>query len=161
MKMDKRYLAFTLALAIFFVAMPSLIRAAGQALTVQLQTTQLRAAPSFTSKPVATLSHGQSVTVLEEQAPWLMVTATGGRGWLHQNAVADRRSSLLSGSRDAAAKADAREVSMAGKGFDQQTEQAYRKGNPQGYADVEKMLRFSFRPEESMAFLAAGQGRTQ
>ena len=135
--------------------------AAGQVLVVQLQTTQIRATPSFTGKPVAALSHGQSVTVLEENGPWFLVNAPAGKGWLHQGAVIERKSTLLGGSQSAAGKVDEREVSLAGKGFDQQTEQAYRQANPRGYADLEKMLRFRYTPEESAAFLAAGQGRPQ
>ena len=131
--------------------------AAGQELIVQVQSTQLRASPSFTGKPVAAVSYGQRVTVREERNPWFLVNAPAGQGWLHRSSVSESRLTLTSGSRDAATKVDERTVSMAGKGFDQQTEQAWRQGNPNGYAEVEKMLRFTYKPEENEAFLAAGR----
>ena len=155
--MRKRYSVSILALAALLVMVWGQVLAVGQVLTVQVQKTQLRAAPSFTGKPVAALSNGQSVTVLEENSPWFMVNAPGGKGWVHQSAVAERKVSLLAGSRDAAATVDDREVSMAGKGFNQEIEQAYRKDNSKGYAAMEKMLRFNYTPEECTAFLDAGQ----
>ena len=131
--------------------------AAGQELVVQVRSTQLRTEPSFTGKPIAALSFGQRVTVREERNPWFLVSAPVGQGWLHRSAVPGTRLTLTSGSRDASAGMDERTVSMAGKGFDQQTEQAWRQKNSNGYAEVDKMLRFNYKAEESAAFLAAGK----
>jgi len=159
--MRKRHYVSILALVALLVMVSGQVLAVGQILIVKVQTTQLRTTPSFAGKPVAALSNGQSVTVLEENSPWFMVNAAAGKGWLHQSAVAERKSSLIAGSRDAAANVDDREVSIAGKGFDEQIEKVYRKDNSKGYSAMEKMLRFNYTPEESMAFLSAGERSTK
>jgi hypothetical protein len=156
--MGKVYSLCLLVLAVFLFTVATVL-GAGQELLVQVQSTQLRASPSFTGRPVAALSYGQKVTVREERDPWFQVTTPAGQGWLHKSAVSENRLALISGSKDAQAKVDNRTVSMAGKGFDQQTEQAWRQGNPKGYAEVDKMLRFTYKPEDNEAFLAAGRVR--
>ncbi|MCL1915197.1 MAG: SH3 domain-containing protein [Desulfovibrionaceae bacterium] len=135
------------------------VLAAGRELVIQVQSVQLRAAPSFTGKPVGFVFNGQKVTVQEERDPWFLVSGSSRQGWLHKSAAAENRLSLFSGSQDAAARTDERTVSMAGKGFDKETEQGWRKDNPNGYAGVDKMLRYSYSPEESAAFLYAGRGQ--
>ena len=153
--MNKAYSLCITILAVFLLL--GMIWAAGQELVIQVRSTQLRTEPSFTGRPAAVLSFGQRVTVRDERNPWFLVSAPAGQGWLHRSAVSESRLSLTSGSRDASAGVDERTVSMAGKGFDKQTEQAWRQENPNGYAEVEKMLRFNYKPEDNESFLAAGR----
>jgi hypothetical protein len=156
----KRFLF--LILACVAPAQPAL---AADAYTVQVRETRLRATPSFTGKILGLLAFGQEVTAEKEENAWILVKAKAGAvkgpGWLHRSALAEKQLSLLSGGRDAQARVDEREVSMAGKGFDRQTEQAYRAGNPRGYAQVEAMQKRGYTPEESVAFLNAGKGGTR
>ncbi len=131
--------------------------AAGQSMTVRAREVQLRSTPSFTGKLTAKLLYGQSVSVLEENGPWLKVSAAGDTGWLHQGALSSRPLNLASGGADASAKASDREVTMAGKGFNAQVEQAYRRNHPEGYAQMEEMLKLNYSPKELSDFLAAGK----
>ena len=154
--LHKAYSACIPILAVFLLL--GMIWAAGKKeLTIRVQSTQLRAEPSFTGKPMAELTYGQRVTVEEERNPWFLVSTAAGKGWLHRSAVSENRLSLNSGSSDASAGVDERTVSMAGKGFDKQTEQAWRQENSNGYAEVEKMLRFNYKPEDNESFIAAGR----
>ncbi|MCL1889022.1 MAG: SH3 domain-containing protein [Desulfovibrionaceae bacterium] len=155
--MRKAYSMFIPLLILLLSAVA--VSAAGKELVIQVQNAQLRDAPSFTGKPVVSVSNGQKVTVREERGPWFLVSGSAGQGWLHKSAAAENRLNLFSGSRDAAARTDERTVSMAGKGFDKETEQGWRRGNPNGYAGVDKMLRYSYAPEENAAFLSAGRGQ--
>lgn len=131
--------------------------AVGQMLTVQVREIQMRASPSFTGRPGATLSYGQTVSVLEEREAWVKARGNGGEGWVHASALTDRRLSLTPGARNVSSKADEREVAAAGKGFSAEVERTYRAGHPEGYADVEAMLRFQYSPAELRAFLTAGK----
>ena len=140
--------------------------AVGQTLSVQVREVQMRTAASFTSGLAATLHYGQTVNVLEEQGAWLKVSSGGDSGWVHKNALTAQKLNLAAGGQDAAAGANEREVSMAGKGFNANTEQAYRQEHPGGYAQVEEMLKNSYPPDVLYAFLEAGrasarQGVTQ
>lgn len=139
------------------IAMTTAAWAAGQTLTVRVRETPMRSDPSFTGKPGATLSYGQTVIVLEERDAWVKARGSGGEGWVHGNALTERRLILTSGARNVSATADEREVAAAGKGFSAEVERAYREDHPAGYAEVEAMLRVRYSPAELRAFLAAGK----
>lgn len=131
--------------------------AVGQTLSVQVREVQLRTAASFSSGLGATLRYGQSVNVLEEQGAWVKVSGGGESGWVHRNALTNKPLNLSAGGQDVAAGVGDKEVSMAGKGFNAQTEQVYRQEHPGGYAQVEAMLKNSYPPDVLYAFLEAGQ----
>lgn len=150
-------LSFSFVLAMVILTMTMAAWAAHQVLTVQVREIQMRTAPSFTGRPSATLSYGQTVSVLEEQGIWVRASGAGGEGWVHRSALTDRRLELSSGARNVASKADDREVAAAGKGFTAEIERAYRQSHQDGYAQMEAMLRFSYSPTELYAFLSAGK----
>jgi hypothetical protein len=136
--------------------------AAGQRLSIQVREAQMRKSASFTSSLTTTLVYGETVTVLEERGDWRLVSAVGVTGWMHSSAFGGGGSTQYSaGSADASAKVSEREVSMAGKGFNTQVEQAYRSAHPEGYAKVDAMLRINYSPGELEAFLAAGKESRQ
>ena len=135
---------------------------AGQLLTVQVQEAQIRKSASFTSGQSAKLFYGDTVTVLEEKGDWYRVSGAAATGWIHNSAFAGGRPAQFSaGSADVSAKVSEREVSMAGKGFNSQVEQAYRAAHPGGYARVDAMLRINYSSSELEAFLAAGRASRQ
>lgn len=133
--------------------------AAGQTLTVQVRELRMRSTPSFTGGLAGPLSYGQEVNVLEEQGAWTRVQGPKSAGWVHKSALTDRQLNLASGSGDVSAEAGDREVSMAGKGFNSSTEREYRQTHPDGYGQVEAMLKITYSPEALQSFLKAGQVR--
>ena len=130
--------------------------AVGQTLSVQVRETQMRATPSFTGRTGATLSYGQLVSVLEERGAWIKARGDRGEGWIHQSALTERTLALSSGGQNVASTASNREVAAAGKGFNAETERDYRQRYPDGYAQVEAMLRYVYTPAQLQAFLKAG-----
>lgn len=153
--MHKRFFN-ALVVTAMFIAVTTTAWAIGQTLAVQVREVPMRASPTFTGRPVATLSYGQTVSVMEEKGDWVRASSAGSTGWLHVSALTERQLSLSSGGQDMTAKAGEREVAAAGKGFNAKTERAYRQGHPDGYAQVEAMLRIQYSPKELYAFLAAG-----
>lgn len=131
--------------------------AVSKTLTVQVREVQMRTAASFTSGLGSTLHYGQVVSVLESKGSWYHVDSGSGQGWVQQSALTDQRIGLSAGGQDVGAGVGDREVTMAGKGFNAQTEQAYRADHPDGYAKVEEMLRFNYPPDVLAAFLRDGQ----
>ena len=155
-----RFLMQFFIIALLLAATTAL--AAGQQLSVQVQEAQMRRSASFSGSLAATLVYGESVTVLEERGDWYRVRWAGETGWMHSSAFAGARTTAYSsGSDNVSAKVSEREVSMAGKGFNAQVEDAYRTTNPAGYAAVEAMLRINYSPGELEAFLAAGRDSRQ
>ena len=147
-------IVFTLVLALCLLLAST---AWAESLSVQTRETSLRAAPSFTSKLLATLSYGQQVDSLGQQGAWVQVKSADSSGWVHQSALTTRTLNLSSGGQASSARASEREVSMAGKGFNSSIEQEYRGQHPGGYAQVEAMLQKNYSPEQLYSFLAAGQ----
>ena len=108
----------------------------------------------------AALSYGQSVTLWEERGDRLPVSGAAVFGWLPKNAVRERGRPLAVGDQ-VPIGADAREVSLAGKGFDQPMERIWRREHPDGRAQVEARPRLNFTPQEFRAFLEDGAGGAQ
>ena len=118
----------------------------------------LRDSPSFLGKAVETLGSGTSIVLMNEEGSWAKVKAGGKQGWLPTSALRASTVSLGTGSSRAAVSAGSSEVALAGKGFTQQTEAAYRASQSgMDYATVDMMAGFVVPPEDSEAFLRAGR----
>ena len=118
----------------------------------------LRDSPSFLGKAVETLGRGTPIQLMNEEGPWAKVQAGGKHGWLPISALRAGVVSLGAGSSRAAVGASASEVTLAGKGFTQQTEASYRSSQSGlDYATVDMMAGFAVPPDECEQFLRAGR----
>lgn len=125
---------------------------------VQVRKGQLRATPSYLGAITATVSYGDALQVLESQGEWRKArSASGAVGWINQSAVTKRAVAMNAGSGDAAIKASNDEVALAGKGFNAQVEEQYRKDNAKlDFASIDRMETFGVEPQQLAAFLKAG-----
>lgn len=130
----------------------------GKTMSVQVQSAPLKEKPSPLGAVRATLSYADRVQVLEEQGPWLKVSATGGAtGWIHQSALSTKRIVLKSGDQNAQVAASSDELALAGKGFNSDVEAQFKaKHKDIDFAWVDKMLQLTLKPNDLMAFLKAG-----
>jgi SH3-like domain-containing protein len=151
--MSRRSLVVALVLVIAVVAL------AAQQLSVQVRSTGLRQRPSYLGPVTTELSYGTRVEVIETRGPWRHVRSPGGKtGWLHDSALSEKKLSLEAGATDAAVAADSDELALAGKGFNEQVERAYREDNPEvDYGWVERMSSWRVTPAESREFLQRGE----
>ena len=118
----------------------------------------LRDSPSFLGKPVETLGSGTSITLMSEEGAWAKIKAGGKQGWLPVSALRTSTVSLSAGSSRAAVGAASSEVALAGKGFTQQTEAAYRTSQSGlDYATVDIMAGFTVPSDDCEKFLRAGR----
>lgn len=126
--------------------------------SVQVRTGQLRARPSFLGPKVAEVEYADKVTILSERGPWREVTTAAGQiGWMHMSSLSDRQLTLVSGDAEAASGASGEEIALAGKGFNEQVENEYRKKNKDlDYSWVDRMEAMVVTPPEAEKFLAAG-----
>jgi len=132
--------------------------AAAGTLSVQVRSGHLRGKPSFLGRVTADVSYAERVQVLEERDPWVRVRgAGGGEGWIHVSALTSKRLVLSAGAEDVEAAASGDELALAGKGFNEEVEAAFRKEHPEvDYAPVERMERWVVSAGEAAAFLRAG-----
>ncbi len=153
----RRFPSVATAAVVLVIALGAL---AAQQLSVQVRETQLRARPSYLGAGGATVAYGTRLTVVGEQGPWRQVTTPDGqRGWLHLSVLSEKKLRLQSGGDDrAAAGADQDEIALAGKGFTEEVEQSYRRGNQAAdYTWVDRMATWRVTPDEALAFLVAGE----
>ncbi len=114
--------------------------------TVQVQEARVRKEPRFFSSSVATVELGDKLEVLSTSDDWLEVTAGSQRGYVHTSSVTTKKVSLTT-TKEVGAETTAEEVTLAGKGFNKEVEDQYKKEHPSyDFAAVDKIV--ARRPSE-------------
>lgn len=140
------------------LVLAGLVWAAGEMMSVQVRTGQLRSRPSFLGSRIAEVDYGTRVTVLARRGSWVEVQDPDGRqGWLHESALSEKSLTMSSGDVEAASGASGDEIALAGKGFNEQVEKEYRKQNTKlDYTWVDRMETVVVTAEEAQKFLSEG-----
>ncbi|MCP4401182.1 MAG: SH3 domain-containing protein, partial [bacterium] len=128
-------------------------------LSVQVKEAQLRSVPSFLGKIVTTVAYAGQVEVVGEKGDWknVAVPETSTKGWMHSSALTKKTIILKAGKKDIEKFASSDEIALAGKGFNQEVENAYKKGNSSvNYDAVDQMEKIVVSQPEMEQFLTAG-----
>ncbi len=130
----------------------------GGSMSVQVRNTQIRSTPSFLAPVVELVSYGDQVSMLKRQAAWAEVkTAKGQQGWIHLSALSDKKIVLDAGNGDARVDASGKEITLAGKGFNPETEEDFRARHAGAdFASVDRMEAITLTPAQVRSFLQAG-----
>jgi hypothetical protein len=172
-----------LTLACLLLVMP-LAHSAGESVQVAVRKSALRDKPDFLARRVADAVYTDRLTVIGSEGEWLEVELDKKRGWIHGSAVSD---SLTSGggggSRDAKAgsgggfslpwssgnqaptAADSPggryredEVTLAGKGFNSEVEEQYRRsGKKTDYPALDRIQKSGPDSTTLAAFRDSGE----
>ena len=151
-----------MAKKIFLIVLSSLLLSAGllmaaASLKVRVKSTKLRRSPKFYASTMATLRYGESLEKLSQQDGWIQAkTSAGATGWIHSSAVTAPKFSLTAG-RTAQEETSADEVALAGKGFNEQVEQEYRKSTELDYTWVDRMDQIKVTEAEMERFFREGK----
>ena len=129
---------------------------AAATMSVQVKKSPLRGSPSFLSKMTGEVHYGDRLEVLEKNNSWVKVQAVGLEGWLHNSALSEKKIELDAGKRDMASTADAGEVALAGKGFNAEIEEEFRKDSELNYQAVDQIQTYGINDREKIAFIQAG-----
>jgi hypothetical protein len=103
---------------------------------VQAKSVALKSSTGFFAKTQGTLAYGAQVIVLQVNGKWVQVRSASNNsvnGWTASSNLTTKR--VVSGN---SGVASAREVALAGKGFNQEVEDAYKTKGRLNYADVDK-----------------------
>ena len=133
---------------------------AGKQMSVQVKEAQVRSGPSFLGKIVSTVPYAKQVDVTGEKGDWknVVVSGTGSKGWMHNSALTKKTILLKAGEDDIKKAASNDEIALAGKGFNQEVENAYKKGNNSvNYAAIDEMEKIVVPQIEMLQFLEAGE----
>jgi len=148
-----------LCLVLFVTGLAAAQIAAGKTLYVSVKTLKLKSGTGFFASSKGTLEYGDRVTVIRVDGKFVEVKSAVNpslTGWtatanLSTKQVASGNSNTVS----------AKEVALAGKGFNQEVENSYKtQKNNLNYADVDIAEAVTFREDELKDFLEEGHLKT-
>jgi uncharacterized protein YgiM (DUF1202 family) len=144
-------------LCLWIVALGAASAACAATMRVQVQSGQVRSAPSYLGGVVATVSYGQAVEVVAEQGAWQQVrTPDGKTGWMHASALTAKKVSMQAGGA-AQSGASGDEMALAGKGFNKDVEAQFKAGHADvDFTWVDRMATMKAGAADVERFVAAG-----
>ena len=125
----------------------------GGTMYVAAKTLELKSSTGFFASTNGTLEYGAQVTVLQISGNWAEVRSAAGAlsGWTITANLSAKR--IVAGS---TTSATASEVALAGKGFNQEVENAYKADGKLNYADVDRTEQQKVSNEELYDFIVEG-----
>jgi|ABSP01.1.fsa_nt_gi uncharacterized protein YgiM (DUF1202 family) len=117
-------------------------------LTVQVTDADLRSEPALFGKIIGRVKYHSAVNVIEERGAWRLVTVNGKQGWMHISKLVAGNLNLSAG-KNISSSVSSRDVSLAGKGFNPETEQAFKQQHRSlSFSGVDKMEQVKISPME-------------
>jgi uncharacterized protein YgiM (DUF1202 family) len=126
---------------------------AGQTAYVTAKSLPVKSGTGFFARTLGTLKYGDPVTVVRVNGKWAEIRSSVQiNGWAAQANLSAKRVTASGGS-----AASSKEVAMAGKGFNEEVENAYKSGHAVNYGAVDAVESNEVSDEELLAFI--GEGR--
>jgi len=151
--MKKVFIIFCLVL--FVTEFASAQVSAGGTLYVAVRNAALKSSTGFFASTRGTLNYGDRVTVVRVSGRFVEVRSAANSsltGWIASANLSARQ--VVSGN---TSTASAREVALAGKGFNQEVENSYRSQRNLNYADVDRTETITVREADLRRFLEEGR----
>jgi uncharacterized protein YgiM (DUF1202 family) len=153
--MKKLLMVLGLAAALGGAAFAQMSR--GGTVYVNVKTLQLKSGTGFfAGKSGSPLAYGDQVTVLQVNGKWVEVRysmRTAFTGWTNSSNLTAKRIVASGGT----GSASAREVAMAGKGFNEEVENAYKSGSNLNYAGVDAVEAITVTENDLYSFITEGR----
>jgi opacity protein-like surface antigen len=151
--MKKMLLLTSLAVLLAGAAVAQVSR--GNTAYVTARTVKVKSSTGFFAGSRGNLSYGAQVTVLQVNGKWAEIRSAGSpsiTGWVSSANLTTRRISASGGGTSASAS----EIALAGKGFNEEVENAYKAGGNLNYADVDKTETLEVSQEDLYQFVTEG-----
>jgi len=127
----------------------------GGTMYVAVKSLALKASTGFFAGTKGTLNYGDRVTVLQVNGKNVEIRSVANSSLSGWTATANLSSKqIVSGNTNTAS---AREVALAGKGFNQEVENSYKSKGKANYADVDKVETFSVNETTLKKFMEDGR----
>ena len=134
--MKKMIIMFCLYICVA-VLLPAQTSRGTSTMFVAIRTLNLRTSTGFFASTTSTLEYGHEVTVLQTSGDWMEISSVsnpGINGWAKSASLTPRR--ILPGDETSTV---AREVALAGRGFNQEVENSYMESGELNFADVDRV----------------------
>ena len=128
-------------------------------MSVQVKEGAVRSSPSFLAKIIAKLDYGDQVVVKEEKSSWSKIELTGvySQGWIHSSALSSKKIIVNPGDADVDQAASDDELTLAGRGFNQEVEQKFRSQNPDvDFTWIDRMEKMVVSQDQIQNFIQSG-----
>jgi hypothetical protein len=119
------------------------------------KTVEVKSSTAFFADTLGTLAYGAPVSVLQEYGKWVQIRSSEPpeiSGWIAAASLTTKR--IIAGS---ATSASADEIALAGKGFNQEVENAYRQNGTLNYDAIDAMESIQISNRQLFNFLQEGR----
>jgi SH3-like domain-containing protein len=127
----------------------------GKTMYVTAKTIEVKTSTAFFAESLGSLAYGAPVSILQEYGKWVQVKSSEPpeiSGWIATASLTSKR--IISGS---STSASANEIALAGKGFNQEVENAYRQSGTLNYAAIDNMEEINIPNRQLFSFLQEGR----
>jgi hypothetical protein len=126
-------------------------------LSVVTRENALRADCSFLSSVRANLKYGDQLEVVSGSGDWFKVRYKNIKGCVHKSAVSETKVSLSGVKSSKSSSASEEEVALAGKGFNPQVEDSYKRKHAElDFTKVDRIEKFKIPDDELIIFIKNG-----
>lgn len=128
---------------------------AGRTMYVTAKTIEVKSSTAFFADTLGILAYGAPVLVLQEYGKWAQIRSSGPpelSGWVAAASLTTKR--IIAGS---STSASADEIALAGKGFNQEVENAYRQNGALNYDAIDAMEAIQIPNRQLFSFLQEGR----
>ncbi|MDR3173502.1 MAG: SH3 domain-containing protein [Treponema sp.] len=125
----------------------------GQTAYVTAKSLPVKSGTGFFARTLGTLKYGDPVTVVRINGKWAEIrSAVQINGWAAHANLSTKRVTASGGS-----AASSKEVAMAGKGFNEEVENAYKESHTLNYGAVDAVESNNVGDDELLAFISEGR----
>jgi hypothetical protein len=151
----KRLLLFTV-LGLGMAGVLSAQSLAGRTMYVIAKTIAVKSSTNFFADTLGTLPYGAPVSVQQEYGKWVKISSVEPpviSGWVAATSLTTKRIIAAAGKTSASAN----EIALAGKGFNQEVENAYKQSGDLNYAAIDTMEAIQIPNRQLFSFLQEGR----
>jgi hypothetical protein len=150
-------------LAVFALCMTSLSASVpfkkGQKAYVSVKSASLKAGTGAFAKNTAVVGYGDAVIILScnsKKAEVQLASDPAKKGWIANGSLT--RKKIVRNSGGSSVRASTDELALAGKGFSEAAENAFKSANRNAdYTDVDKLEKITVSESEAASFIAEGK----
>jgi len=148
-------IVIVLILTLFVAGLAAAQASNGGTMYVAVKSTALKASTGFFARTNGLVNYGDRVTVLQVSGKYVQVRSAVNSslsGWVATANLSAKQ--IVSGN---TSTASAKEVALAGKGFNQEVENAYKTKGNLNYADVDRVEALTVSENNLKTFLEDGR----
>ena len=157
--MMKKFAFITVACLLLGLCGLTVLAVEQKLMSVQVKKGTVRSTPSFLGRIIASLNYGDQVVVKEEKNSWSKIEVPGiyKEAWMHSSALSNKKIVIKPGASDVEQAASNDELTLAGRGFNQEVEKEFKSQNPRmDFTWIDRMEKMVVSQSEIQAFVKKG-----